>query len=96
MYKACLVALGYGYVSGVGVFNTFVPVKKSVTVRLLFTMNMDIHQVDALIAFCYANIEGNVYMALSPDFDLPADYCFKLEKSQYGLRSLPRLWWKYY
>ena len=65
-YKARLVALGYGQVSGVDVFNTFAPVVKSITVRLLlalaFIFNMHIHQLDVSNAFCYADIEGDVYM----------------------------------
>ena len=46
-YKARLVALGYRQVSWVDVFNTFAPVVKSITVRLLpalaFIFNMHIH-----------------------------------------------------
>ena len=80
------------------VFNTFVPVVKCVTVRLLlaiaFIMNMHIQQLDVLNAFCYANIKGNVYMVPTPNFDLPTDHCFKMEKSLYGLHSSPPSWWK--
>ena len=83
-YKVRLVALGYRQVSGVNVFNSFAPVVKSVTVRLLlaiaFIMNMHIHQLDVSKAFCYATIEGDVYVAPTPDFDLPSGHCFKLEK----------------
>ena len=46
-YKARLVALGYGQVPGVDVFNTFAPVVKSITVRLLlalaFIFNMHVY-----------------------------------------------------
>ena len=97
-YKARLVALGYGQVSGVDVWNTFAPVVKGVTVRLLlalaFIFNMSVHQLDVSSAFLYADIEGDVYMHPPPDFDLPPGYCMKLDKSLYGLRSSPRSWWK--
>ena len=80
-------------------FNTLAPVVKCVTVRLLlvtaFIMNRHIHQLDGSNAFCYANIEDDVYMAPTPDFDLPLGHCFKLEKSLFGLRSSPRSWWKH-
>ena len=97
-YKARLVALGYGQVAGVDVWNTFAPVVKGITVRLLlalaFIFNMSVHQLDVSNAFLYADIEGDVYMHPTPDFDLPPGYCMKLEKSLYGLRSSPRSWWK--
>ena len=97
-YKARLVALGFGQVSGVDVFNTFAPVVKSITVRLLialaFIFNMHIHQLDVSNAFCYADIEGDVYMQSTPNFELPLGHCFILLKSLYGLRSSPRSWLK--
>ena len=97
-YKARLVALGYGQVAGVNVWNTFAPVVKGVTVRLLlalaFIFNMSVHQLDVSNAFLYADIEGDVYMHPTPDFDLPPGYCMKLDKSLYGLKSSPRSWWR--
>ena len=97
-YKARMVGLGYGQVAGLDVFNTFAPVVKSITVRLMFAMSLVfglyIHQLDVSSAFLYADIEGDVYMNPTPDFDLPDGYCFKLKKSLYGLRSSPRSWWK--
>ena len=96
-FKARLVALGYGQVPGIDVFNTFAPVVKGITVRLIlslaFIFSMHIHQLDVTNAFCYARIEGDVYMEATPDYDLPPGYCFKLKKSLYGLSS-PRSWWK--
>lgn len=96
-YKARLVAIGCGQQSS-GWANHFAPVVKGVTVRLLiaiaFVMNMVIHQLDVSNAFLYADIEGDVYMKATPDFQLPEGYCFKLKKSLYGLRSSPRSWWK--
>ena len=98
-YTARLVALGYGQVPGVDVFNTFAPVFKSTTVRLLLALacifNMYIHQLDVSNAFCYAHIDGYVYMQPILDYILPRDHCCKLEKSLYGLRSSPRSWWKF-
>ena len=73
-YKARLVALGYGQVSRVDVFNTFAPVVKSSTVRLLHTLafiySMHVHQLDVSNAFCYADIKSDVYMQPTPDFNL--------------------------
>ena len=83
-YKARLVALGFGPVPGVDVFNTFAPVVKSITVRLLLAMafihNMYVHQLDVSNAFCYADIDGDVYMEPTPDIAIPSGHCFKLLK----------------
>ena len=98
-YKARHVALGYGQVPGVDVFNTFAPVVKGITVRLLLALSlvfhMHVHQLDVSSAFCYAEIEGDVYMQATPDYNLPEGCCFRLKKSLYGLRSSPRSWWKH-
>ncbi len=56
---------------------------------------MYVHQLDVTNAFCYADIEGDVYMEAPPDVDLPPGHCFKLKKALYGLRSSPRSWWKH-
>ena len=32
-------------------------------------------------AFCYARIEGDVYMQPTPHYQLPPGHCFKLERS---------------
>ena len=98
-YKARLVALGYGQVAGVDVINTFVPVVKGITVRLLLALalifSMHVHQHDVSNAFCYADIAGDVHMEPPPDFRLPDGHCFKLRKALYGLRSSPQSWWKH-
>ena len=74
-YKARLVALGFGQVPGVDVFNTFAPVVKSIAVRLLlalaFIYNMHVHQLEVSNAFCYADIDGDVCMESTPDFASP-------------------------
>ena len=62
-------------------FNTFGPVVKSITVRLLlalaFIFNMHIHQLNVSNVFCYADIEGDVYLQPTPDLALPPGHCFK-------------------
>ena len=43
IYTARLLALDFGQVPGVDLFNTFAPVVKSVTVRLLFAFDCGMH-----------------------------------------------------
>lgn len=98
-FKARLVILGCQQVKGVDVEQTFAPVVKGVTVRLImalaFIMNMCIHQIDISSAFCYADLEEDVYMKPPPDLKVPDGWCFKLLKSLYGLRASPRNWNKH-
>ena len=97
-YKARLVVLGCGQTQNMEKVNTFAPVVKGVTIKLILaiaqTYHMHVHQLDVSNAFCYADIEGGVYMKAPPDIALPPGMCFKLLKSLYGLRTSPRSWWK--
>lgn len=50
-----------------------------------------VHQLDVFSAICYADIEGDVYINPTPNFQILSEYCFKLKKTLiYGLRSSPR------
>ena len=79
--------------------NTFAPVVKGITVRLLLALalifSMHVHQLDVSNAFCYADIAGDVHLEPPLDFRLPDGHCVKLRKALYGLRSSPRSWWKH-
>jgi hypothetical protein len=93
-YKARLVVLGCGQRQNMEKVNTFAPVVKGVTIKLLLAIaqahNMHVHQLDVTNAFCYADIEGDVYMKAPPDINLPPGHYFKLLKTLYGLRTSPR------
>jgi hypothetical protein len=95
-FKARLVILGCQQQKGVDVEQTFAPVVKGVTIRLImalsFILNLAIHQIDISSAFCYADIEEDVYMKPPAEMNILAGWCFKLYKSLYGLRASPRNW----
>jgi hypothetical protein len=60
-----LVVLGCQQEKGVDVEQTFAPVFKGVTIRLImallaFLLKILIHQIDIFSAFCYAHIEEDV------------------------------------
>ena len=98
-YKARLVALGNLQEKTEEEQSTFAPVVKGITIRLVlaiaFMFHMHVHQLDVSSAFCYADLEEDVYMAPPPDEELPAGWCFQLIKALYGLRSSPRQWNKH-
>ena len=84
---------------GKDVEQTFAPVVKGVTIRLImalaFIMNLMIHQIDISSAFCYADIEEEGSMKPPSEIKVKEGWCFKLMKSLYGLRSSPRAWNKH-
>uniref|UniRef100_A0A803P2A4 Reverse transcriptase Ty1/copia-type domain-containing protein n=1 Tax=Cannabis sativa TaxID=3483 RepID=A0A803P2A4_CANSA len=98
--KACLVAKGFQQTPGVDYFDTFSPVVKSSTLRIMFTLvvtyNWDIQQVDINNAFFNGELNETVYMQQPKGFvnpQYPTHVC-KLQKTVYGLKQTPRAWYE--
>ena len=73
-FKACLVAQGYRKNLGVDYFDTYVPVARTTTIRLLTTLakiyHIEIHQMNVKIAFLYGELDEEVYMKQPKGFVL--------------------------
>ncbi|MBN2228911.1 MAG: hypothetical protein JW779_04890, partial [Candidatus Thorarchaeota archaeon] len=73
--------------------NTFAPVARYETIRLLLalkaTMSMHIAQFDIKTAFLHADLEEEVYMKQPPGFQQPGGKVCFLKKSLYGLCQAP-------
>ena len=98
IHKARLVVGGWGQVPGKGYGNTYAPVCRLQSVRMVLSItaerDWEVVQLDVKIAFLFAEIEKKAIVEAAPGFErmdkdgvqLP----MKLGKSLYGLAQSPR------
>jgi hypothetical protein len=97
-YKARLVVQGFSQVEGVEYQETFSPVIRSESIKLLMAVaasqNKEVHQMDFTTAFLNGTIEGEIYMKQPVGYEDEAnpDKVCRLVKSLYGLKQVPLCW----
>ena len=105
-YKARLVAKGYSQKLGIDYGETFAPVAKFTTIRVLLALscqsNWEIRGMDIKTAFLNSELEESVYMEVPEGVAIPAKEILpeyqqpiacRLLKSIYGLKQSPRAWY---
>ncbi|KAL0420966.1 UNVERIFIED_CONTAM: Retrovirus-related Pol polyprotein from transposon TNT 1-94 [Sesamum latifolium] len=96
-FKARLVIQGFRQRPGIDYFDTYAPVARISTIRLIALAsihNLVIHQMNVKTAFLNGDLDEEVYMKQPEGFIMPGNehkVC-KLIKSLYGLKQAPKQW----
>lgn len=93
-FKAWLVARGFLQTFGLDYHDSFAPVAKVVTVRLLiaFAVNnqWNVHQLNINNAFLHGKLGEDVYLVPPQGFKVHARQVCKLQKALYGFKQASR------
>ena len=95
-FKARLVAKEFKQIKCVDYFDTYVPVARITSIRILFALTSIykpfVHQIDVKTEFLNGDLNEEVYMEQSEGFVLKGNenkVC-RLVKSLYGLKQAPK------
>src|SRR5579871_807696 len=98
-YKARIVAKGYSQKEGIDYTETFAPVTKFASIRLLLAIaakeDYEIHQMDVQSAFLNGELDEEIYMKQPEGFieEGKENLVCRLHKSLYGLKQAGRTWY---
>ena len=98
LYKVRLVAKGFTQTASVDYAETFAPVARLNSLRLLLslaaTYDWEIHQIDIKSAYLNGNLEEEIYMEQPKGFEVPGqeEKVCRLRKAIYGLKQAGRQW----
>ena len=98
-YKACLMAKGFIQQEGIGYDETFSPVVRVASIRLILAivaqLDLELYQMDVKTTFLNGELDEEIYMSQPMGFEVKGQelkVC-KLKHSIYGLKQLSRQWY---
>ncbi|CAI7797891.1 unnamed protein product [Closterium sp. NIES-53] len=98
-FKARWVVRGFDQEHGRDFTETFAPVSRHTSLRILLTIaamkKKKLRQIDVANAFLYAPIDAEIYVELPHDYHGEPNQVCQLQKSLYGIKQAPRLWQQY-
>eukprot|EP00253_Pinus_taeda_P017693 PITA_17693 len=97
-HKARLVTKGFSQVEGIDYTETFSPVAKMNSIRLVLSLaaslKWEVHQMDVKSAFLQGDLHEEIYMEQPIGFiQTDSSLVCRLKKSLYGLKQAPRAWY---
>ncbi|MFN9111482.1 MAG: reverse transcriptase domain-containing protein, partial [Bacteroidota bacterium] len=96
--KARVVAKGFRQIYGRDFTDTYAPVARASSVKLLFALaaafGLTLSQYDVKTAYLYADLKEEIYMAPPPGLPNAAGKVCKLLRSLYGLKQAASEWHK--
>ena len=96
--KARLVARGFHQQYGVDYNETFAPVIKMRSLRLIIALSTTIHtkrklaQIDVKTAFLNASVKEDIYVSVPQGVNVSENKVLKLNKALYGIKQAPHEW----
>lgn len=99
-FKARLVVVGYSQKKDVDFFDTYSPVAKITTIRVLVALaaihNLVVHQMDVKTAFLNGDLNEEIYIEQPEGLVVKGqeNKVCKLKKSLYGLKQAPICWYE--
>jgi hypothetical protein len=95
-YKARLVAKGYNQQYGIDYTETFAPVLKYKSLRIMLAlalfMDAIIEQLDVKTAFLNAKVNEVIHIEIPEGMHVNSDCVLKLNRALYGIKQAPREW----